>query len=103
MIKPYECTQCGSTNFEDVSAKRVCCSYCGSLFQLLTRDPSLIINKGANVTFGKNANVEIHGDIEVEDGANVDIQGKVEVLKGGKKQVFNLKLIKEGKKAKGSG
>lgn len=103
MIKSFECTQCGSTNFEDVSAKRVRCSYCDSLFQLLTRDPTLVINKGANVTFGKNAEVEIHGDIEVEDGANVNIQGKVEVLKGGKKQQFSLKLIQSGKKMKGSG
>jgi len=100
MIKPYECTQCGSTNFEDVSGKRVRCSYCGSLFQLLTNDPTLVINKGANVTFGKNAKVEIHGDIEVEDGANVDILGKVEVMRGGKKQEFSLKLIEGGKLGK---
>ena len=100
MIKPYECTQCGSTNFEDVSAKRVRCSYCDSLFQLLTSDPSLVISRGANVTFGKNAEVEIHGDIVVNDGANVDIQGKVEVLKGGKKQEFKLKLLQSGMKAK---
>jgi uncharacterized Zn finger protein len=97
MIKPYECTQCGSTDFEDVSAKRVRCTHCGSLFQLLTTEPTLVINKGANVIFGKNSKVEIRGDIDVEDGANVDIQGKVTVLRGNKKQVFKLELIEDGK------
>jgi DNA-directed RNA polymerase subunit RPC12/RpoP len=97
MIKPYECTQCGSTDFEDVSAKRARCTHCGSLFQVLTREPSLVINKGARVSFGKNSNVEIRGDIEVESGANVDIKGRVTVLKGGKKQEFSLKLIQTGK------
>lgn len=95
MIKPYECTQCGSTNFEDVSPKRVRCTHCGSLFQLITNEPTLVINKGANVVFGKSANVEIRGDIEVADGANVDVQGKVTVLKGGRPQKFQLKLIQE--------
>ncbi|MGB7537845.1 MAG: hypothetical protein WBM17_04840 [Anaerolineales bacterium] len=96
MIKPYECTQCGSTDFEDVGAKRVRCTHCGSLFQLLTGEPTLVINRGANVIFGKHADVEIRGDIDVQSGANVDIQGKVTVLKGKKKQVFSLKLLKAG-------
>ena len=95
MIKPYECTQCGSTNFEDVGVKRVRCIYCGSLFQLLTREPTLVINKGANVIFGANSIVETHGDIDVQDGAKVEIQGKVTMLRGNKKQVFRLKLLEE--------
>ena len=95
MIKNYECTQCGSTDFEKVSVKRVRCKYCGSLYQVLTDEPTLSIAKGANVVFGKNANVEIRGDIDVESGANVDIEGKVTVLKGGKKREFKLKLIQE--------
>lgn len=97
MIKPYECTQCGSTDFEDVTSKRVRCAFCGSLFQLITREPSVVINKGARVVFGRNANVEIRGDLEVESGADVDVQGKVTVLKGGRQQEFKLKLIKRGK------
>ena len=96
MIKPYECTQCGSTDFEDVRAKRVRCTHCGSLFQLLTGDPTLVINKGANVIFGKNAKVEVRGDIDIQDGAKVDIQGNVTVLKGNKQQKFSLKLIQSG-------
>ena len=97
-LKPYECTQCGSTEFEEVSAKRVRCGHCGSLFQLLTREPTVVISKGANVVFGKTANVEVRGDIEVESGANVDIEGKITVLKGNKQQEFSLKLIKPGNK-----
>jgi hypothetical protein len=95
MIKPYECTQCGSTNFEDLVGSRVRCSFCGSQFEVLTGDPKLVINKGAKVVFGKNANVEIRGNIQIESGADVDIQGKVTVLKDGKKQQFHLKLIKD--------
>ena len=98
-IKPYECTQCGSTSFKDISPKRVRCSHCGSLFQLITNEPTLVIKKGANVTFGKNAQVEIRGDIEINDGAKVDIQGKIDVLKGGQKQEFKLKLIQVSDKS----
>ncbi len=96
MIKPYECSQCGSTDFEDVELKRVRCTSCGSLFELLTKEPKVIINKGANVVFGKNANVEVRGDIEVASGANVDVLGKVTVLSDGKQGQFKLKRIKEG-------
>jgi DNA-directed RNA polymerase subunit RPC12/RpoP len=95
MIKLYECTQCGGTDFEDVAAKRVRCTHCGSLFKVLTNEPSVVINKGANVVFGKNANVEIRGDMAIENGANVDIQGKVTVLKGKKQQQFKLELIRD--------
>lgn len=98
MIKPYECTQCGSTDFEDVNNKRVRCTHCGSLFQLLTGEPSVVINKGAKVIFSKNANVEIRGDMDIQSGANVDIQGKVTVLRGNKKQEFFLELIRDGSK-----
>jgi DNA-directed RNA polymerase subunit RPC12/RpoP len=95
-IKPYECTQCGSTAFEDASSRQVRCSHCGSLFKVLTDEPKLTILKGANVVFGKNANVEIHGDVEIQDGADVDIQGKILIVKGKQKRVFDLKLIKKG-------
>jgi DNA-directed RNA polymerase subunit RPC12/RpoP len=100
MIKPYKCTQCGSTDFKDVTAKRVRCAYCNSLYQLTVKEPTVIINKGANVVFGKHAKVEIRGDMEVEGGANVEILGNVSVLKGGKKQEFKLELIKAGENRK---
>lgn len=83
-----------------MSAKRVRCTHCGSLFQLLTGEPSVEIRKGANVVFGKNANVEIRGDLEIEDGATVDIQGKVTVMRDGRQQEFRLKLIEKGEGGK---
>jgi hypothetical protein len=93
MIKPYECTQCGSTDFEDVSAKRVRCAHCGSLFEVLTDEAFLTIEKDANVIFGRNADVEIQGDVDIKSGAKVDFEGKVSMLKGNKKGQFSLKLI----------
>ncbi len=103
MIKPYECTQCGSTDFEDAGVRRVRCTHCGSLYQLLTSEPKLVIHKGANVTFARSADVEIRGDVEVESGANVEVQGKVTVLKGKKKQAFSLKLLQAGGRVKRKG
>jgi DNA-directed RNA polymerase subunit RPC12/RpoP len=94
-IKAYECTQCGSTEYEQAGPKRVRCVHCGSLFQVLTDEPTLVINKGANVVFGKTANVEIRGDLDIEDGAKVNIEGKVTVLKGNQQREFKLKLIND--------
>jgi DNA-directed RNA polymerase subunit RPC12/RpoP len=96
MIKPYECSQCGSTDFLDTGPGQVRCSYCGSLFRVLTDEPKLTILKGAKVIFGKNANIEIHGDMEVQDGADVDVQGNVQLIKGGQKRAFKLELIEKG-------
>jgi len=93
MIKPYECAQCGSTDFEDSGIKRVRCAHCGSLFEVLTDESTLTINKGARVIFGKNANVEILGDMEVQDGADVDIDGQLILKKGRQKKLFRLELI----------
>jgi DNA-directed RNA polymerase subunit RPC12/RpoP len=100
MIKLYECTQCGSTDFNDAGIRQVRCSHCGSLFRVLTDEPKLTILKGANVVFGKNANVEIHGDVEIQDGADVDIQGKILLVKGKQKRVFGLELIRESNEKK---
>ncbi|MBN2676558.1 MAG: hypothetical protein JXR32_00675 [Anaerolineaceae bacterium] len=99
-IKPYECSQCGSTDFEDAGMRQVRCSHCGSLFQELKDEPKVTILKGANVVFGKSANVEIHGDVEIQDGADVDIQGKIVIVKGQQKRFFDLELIKPGSKHK---
>jgi DNA-directed RNA polymerase subunit RPC12/RpoP len=95
-LKPYECSQCGSTSFDDAGIRQVRCSQCGSLFKVLTDEPKLTILKGANVVFGKNANVEIHGDVEIQGGADVDIQGKILLVKGTQKRIFYLKLIRKG-------
>jgi hypothetical protein len=96
MIKPYECTQCGGTEFEDVGTKRVRCAHCGSLFEVLTNEAFLTIEKDANVIFGKNADVEIQGDVDIQAGAKVDFEGKVSMLKGNQKRQFSLKLVENG-------
>lgn len=93
MITAFECSQCGSTEFEETGVRKVRCLHCGSFFQVVTNEPVLVIHKGANVVFGKNANVEVRGDIEVQNGANVEIQGKITVLEGEQKRVFRLKLM----------
>jgi hypothetical protein len=91
----FECTQCGSTEYEQVGPKRICCVHCGSLFQVLTDDPTLEISKGANVVIGKTANVEVRGDLEIESGAKVEIEGKVTVLKNGKQREYKYELLKD--------
>lgn len=96
MEKLFECSQCGSTDFVEAGSRQVRCSHCHSLYQVLTDEPKLMILKGANVVFGKNANVEIHGDVEIQDGAKVDIQGRILLVKGKQKRIFDLKLINKG-------
>ena len=96
-IQPYECSQCGATDFEDAGLRQVRCCHCGSLFKELSDEPKLTILKGANVVFGRSANVEIRGDVEIQDGADVDIQGKIVLVKGTQKRFFNLALVRKGK------
>ena len=104
MITSYVCTQCGSTDFIDIQKRKVRCAYCGSMYKVMTPEPILEISKGAHVIFGKNANIEVRGDIEVQNGANLEIQGKVTVLEGNKQQPFKLELIKdEGAEKKSNG
>lgn len=97
MIAAFECSQCGSTDFVELSGRKVQCAHCASLFQVITNEPTLVINRGANVVFGKNADVTVRGDIEIHDGAHVEVQGKVTVLEGKEERFFRLKLIKGGK------
>ena len=93
MLKNYECTQCGSTDFEQAGVRRVRCAHCGSLYEVLTDEPKLTILPGADVTFEKDADVEIHGDVEIQPGAKVDVQGKISLVKGNQKRSFQLRLI----------
>ena len=94
MITPYQCTQCGSTDLKETDKNLLRCSYCGSLFKVVTPEPELMIRKGANVVFGKNAHVEIRGEVEIEDGAHVDVQGKVTLVDKNAQQ--ELKLVEKG-------
>jgi hypothetical protein len=100
MIKPYECTQCGSTEFKEIAQDRIQCSFCASLFEVLRKDPQLRINNGARVIFGEHANVEIRGNMEIEKGADVEIQGKITLVKGIGNGEFTLNLI-QGKRQPG--
>jgi uncharacterized Zn finger protein len=93
MLENYECTQCGSTDFDQAGVRRVRCAHCGSLYEVLTDEPKLTILPGADVTFEKTADVEIHGDVEVQAGAKVDVQGKITIVKGNQKRSFQLRLI----------
>jgi uncharacterized Zn finger protein len=93
MLENYECTQCGSTDFEQAGIRRVRCAHCGSLFEVLTDEPKLTILPGADVTFGKTADVEVHGDVEVQPGAKVDVEVKIIIVKGNQKRSFKLRRI----------
>lgn len=90
MEKPekFECTQCGSTAFLYEPDGRMRCAYCTSLYRVPARQdpprgPKVIIKKGANVIFGKNSDVTIHGGLLVEDGATVSFLGKLELVEKG--------------------
>ncbi|TFG49990.1 MAG: hypothetical protein E4H33_01120 [Anaerolineales bacterium] len=77
MPEGFICKQCGSTSFEDINTNRIKCSHCGSMSNKYSGDPAVVIGKCANIIIGKTANVEIQGDLEIQEGANVDIQGQV--------------------------
>ena len=92
-LQVYECTQCGATDFEAVSARTVRCAFCGSLFERSDAAPKLTIRKGANVVFGPNARVEVRGGVEIEPGARVDIQGHVVLVNGEKIPDLQLRFL----------
>lgn len=99
-IQAIPCTQCGAHELLPAGEGRLRCAYCGSLFAVLGREsPKVEIRKGAKVVFGRNANVEIRGGMQVQEGAQVEINGKVTVMQGGKAQPYQLKLIQKGEKA----
>ena len=71
------CKQCGSPSFIDVSNNQIECDHCGTKYKKTSDDTAVIIGKGANIVIGRTANVEIKGDLEIQEGANLDIQGQV--------------------------
>lgn len=77
-IKKYECTQCGSHEFEELGENKIKCSYCSTTYRVSEpagSKPKVIIGKGANVVFGKSSNVTIKGGVKIEEGANVPRSG----------------------------
>ena len=79
--KAFNCSQCGASELKQTSGGKLRCTYCGSIYKIASRGPSVIIKKGANVVFGKNAKVIIAGGMEIEDGANVKVEGEITLLK----------------------
>lgn len=94
----YECTQCGGTDLKRIGENQMRCAYCGSVFAVAAPDePRVVIRKGANVTFGKNANVEIRGGLEIEDGAHVEINGKLTLIQKGDENLIEQARQKQAK------
>jgi hypothetical protein len=80
-----QCTQCGSADFKREGEEFLRCTYCNSLFKMLPDENTsggtkVIIKQGANVTFGKNSNVVIKGELIIENGANVSFLGKLDII-----------------------
>ncbi len=83
-MKKCQCSQCGSTDFDRECEEFLRCSHCSSLFRMRAPENSgggkVIIAKGANVTFGNEGRVIIHGELIIEEGAHVAFLGKLEVV-----------------------
>lgn len=87
-LNKYECTQCGSHEFNELSEDKVKCSYCSTVYRIpensdSSAKPKVIIGKGANVVFGKSSNVTIKGGVKIVEGANVQFLGKLDILEIG--------------------
>lgn len=103
-VQKCHCTQCGSADFKREGENFLRCAYCNSLFKMLPPEQSdeggivfkstkVIIRKGANVIFGKNSNVKIHGQLIIENGANVQFLGDIEIIeKAGDEKIEEAKL-----------
>lgn len=97
-IHLYECTQCGATDFRADSGRIVRCAYCHSLFERIETAPRVTIRKGAHVVFGRNAQVEVRGGMEIEPGADVDFQGRVVFVNGEKVAGLQLRYLPPGRR-----
>lgn len=90
-LKKYECTQCGSHDFEELADSKIKCKYCLTIFKVTEPEesqPKVIIGKGANVVFGKSSNVTIKGGVKIEGEANVQFLGKLEIIEKGDKEKY---------------
>lgn len=98
-LEKFECTQCGSHDYEELSDKRIKCRYCSTIFRERAKEttsPKVIIGKGANVVFGEKSNVTIKGGVSINEGANVQFLGKLEILElGDKEKIKNSEFYKK--------
>jgi len=76
----FSCTQCGGSELKQAGEGKVACAYCGSIYLIASRGPTVIIRKGADVVFGKNAKVVINGGLEIETGSTVRFDGEITLL-----------------------
>lgn len=92
IMKPlFLCSQCGSPEFINEKGKLIRCAHCGSLYEETEETEKkrprkrigtqVVIQDGANVIFGPNADVKIDGDITIETGAKVEILGSLTLIK----------------------
>ena len=97
-LQKYECTQCGSHDFEELSDNKIKCNYCSTVYRVTepaSSKPKVIIGKGANVVFGKSSNVTIKGGVEIKEGANVQFLGKLDILEiGDEEKIKNSEFYK---------
>lgn len=97
-LKKYECTQCGSHDFEELGNDKIKCKYCSTVYRVTepaASKPKVIIGKGANVVFGKSSNVTIKGGVEIKEGANVQFLGKLDILEiGDEEKIKNSEYFK---------
>ena len=104
-LNKYECTQCGSHEFSELSDDKVKCSYCSTVYRVSgnsedSSKPKVIIGKGANVVFGKSSNVTIKGGVKIDEGANVQFLGKLDILEIGDEEKIKNSEYYINKKAK---
>jgi DNA-directed RNA polymerase subunit RPC12/RpoP len=97
-LQKYECTQCGSHDFQELSDNKIKCNYCSTVYRVIEpaeSKPKVIIGKGANVVFGKSSNVTIKGGVEIKEGANVQFLGKLDILEiGDEEKIKNSEFYK---------
>lgn len=103
--KSFSCSQCGGPDLERSGEGKLRCPYCGSLYGYDVKGPSVVIRKGANVVFGRNARVVIRGGLEIEDEADVRIEGEITLLERAPEKdvtAARLRLLERGRTDGGS-
>lgn len=96
-LEKFECTQCGSSDYESLPDSKIKCSYCGTVFKIKDKkaeQPKVIIKKGANVIFGEKSHVTIKGGVSIEEGANVSFLGMLEIVEKGDEEKIKNSIYK---------
>lgn len=103
----YQCTQCGSTDFIKEEFNRLRCSHCKTLYKIKfdnrkSGNANVVIKKGADVVFGKNAKVLIKGGMLIEEGAKVEFLGELELIeKGDSTEIASITIGSKSSNKKG--